>query len=609
MFSWASGEHLLAGIDGRSRLRPRDARALIDTDDAGVWSSGLHVRSVVGAARGVRATLIGTCAATDQQVRECLALARSERCRALAMLPGSFWTVLEAGDETVVFGDLAHRRRVYYALHQGRLVWATAATPLAARIGGLPRLDALGLEVVVRGVSVFGGGSPYDRVDAVPQGSLLRIAPSGYRVEPWYTPPAGDQAEAVAALTESLIGAIKARLSDTAGVTTDVAGLDSATVAAAVAAARHGVTGLTLFDGFAPDALEQVRRTARSIPGLRHEVVSIDEGHLPYAGLDDLDRLPVTDLPCSGAVLVSRDRLLLGRAAALGSQAHFTGRGGDLVLSGRPIGLGERLRAGRVLAAGSGALAVAREQRSSSTAALLALLRLPVGSHRRSVRRAARLLANRAGDPSTQPNWAERSLSRTSLTAAAGWLTPAAVELAIAQLLDLANVPPVHASAERAYDWREAADLSQRSAAFFEIAREEGIEVHNPYLDASVLDSCLALAGRLREPRRTFKPLVTVGLADLLPPPVAAISSKDGLFPDDGSALGLRRHADAVRALVDSSQLVHAGLFDKRRVGELLETMVVGGEGDFTALRTLVGIEVWLAHGLAAKADTWWEEL
>jgi len=76
-----------------------------------------HVNSVSIAADGGRTvTVLGGCLATSAELRACLALGESRRWRALAMLPGRFWTIVRSRSEVVVFGDLFGEARVFFRL-------------------------------------------------------------------------------------------------------------------------------------------------------------------------------------------------------------------------------------------------------------------------------------------------------------------------------------------------------------------------------------------------------------------------------------------------------------------------------------------------------------
>jgi asparagine synthase (glutamine-hydrolysing) len=568
-----------------------------------------HLRSVQAHGRQEIVTVIGDCLATDREVRACLALAGAARWRAFGMLPGSFWTVVHGPAETVVLGDLMGRRCVFVASSEGRLVWATAATPLAALVGSEVRLERLVLELAVSGVPRSGGETVYAGVARVPPGSLLRITAQSHRIERWYT--AGESigfAQAQERFREWLPDGVR-RTAPGGQRTADLsAGIDSGTVAV-LAAQDRDLIAYTYVEDPLDDDLAVVSRIAAGAPRMSHRVVQIDERMLHYRGLEDPASLPCTDLPATDVALTGPNRAILELAAEAGSTDHLKGDNGDLVLSARPTRLVSLLRAGESRAAFRAALTEARTERASATQLSVAALRMASGSYRSSLRRAARIVRARKVDPRVEPDYWQLMLNWAWPTCVAGCLTEAAAEWVAQQLDELADRTPEHPEPERALDWWEARRSAGGSAATRQLADGLGISLRTPYEDARILDLCLSLGGHEREPEGTFKPLATSGLADVLAPELARRGAKDRLLVTHASRRGIRRHRREIRGLVasDSSALVTAGVLDRRPVSTRLEALVDGSDTNASSLKDLVAVEVWAATR-DLRRTTWWEE-
>ena len=315
----------------------------------------------------------------------------------------------------------------------------------------------------------------------------------------------------------------------------DFGGTDSSAVAA-LAAHRRPLLAVTFVDGPGVWELERMHRITNSLPGLQHQMIAIDQQRLveravanrfpwlsdrltpfdartlPYSGLEDPSSLPVTDQPGASVFLIALRRAEFQLAASAGSSDHLVGGLGDLVLSqgmAAPVTL---LRAGQPLRCTLAALALARRTRTSSLRVWLASLRLAGSSYERSARGAVRALRNSV--PGVEPPFWPRLLDWGSLPGAASWLTPDAAQLAAQRAQQLIGRSPEYVDPERIFDWWEARRMTARLAMTTAVASSYGIQLHDPYGDLRVLELCLAIASRQREPDGALEPLVTQTLAN-----------------------------------------------------------------------------------------------
>jgi asparagine synthase (glutamine-hydrolysing) len=568
------------------------------------------VNTVESDDRGVTVTVLGSCSAPLEELRRCLTFTGVERHRRLATLPGSFRAVVRSDAETVIVGDLVGRAPVYVASDDEGPVWATAATPLAALVGGTERPELVVLDMLASGIPQFGGEAPYTDVEVVPGGSLLRIGPGGHRVERWYrTGESLTLAQAGSSLREGLLG-----WSEWCGAaggvwTADVSGIDSSALAV-LAARLRDVVGITRVDDADREAVEDVWRMVQSVTRLHRRLVTSPGGVSHFAGLGDPEALPFTDLPSSGLVQLAKERAVLEAAAAAGSTDHVKGWGGDLVFSARLASLAPLLRAGRPLPAIAAALAAARDERVSQMAVSLAIARLSGESYRHSLRRVARAVRKSRVDPAVEPDPWQLELNWAWPLCVAGMLTPEAARWASERLEQLAEQPPEQPDPARTIDWWVARRAVSRLSAVEALAASYGIAIHTPYLQTWTLDTCLLrLIGERREPAGTFKPLATEQLASLIPAALASTTSKDRLRSRGGIQLGLRQHEDQLRALIasDDSYLVRAGLLKRSAIADRLGTLLSGSDSTIRSLLLVVAAELWFAQR-DLRLNTWWEE-
>ncbi len=603
-FPWAAGwiprtESMLPG------WRPRSGRQVPGVQ--GVWAAGYEpaeARSAI--AREVSVTVVGSCQATDAELDQSLDAARAGRWDELARWAGSYVTIVQRPGETVVFGDLAGVARVYFATTDAGYLWATAATPLAAYLGARRRLDLLALDMAVTGVELYGGDVPYERVHAVPPGHVLRIDRARCATEPWYVPRrfVPDEPpfpEAARQFRDLLADAVARRVASAGStITGDFSGgLDSSALMC-LAARGQRVVGITYADY--PGADHAARLIASECPRLQRDVV---HRVLHYGELDSLTALPVTDLPSGDLAVLGPDRAILERAASFASSDHLIGVGGDELLTARYSALVTLLRGGRRREALRRALALSRDERIPAARMLLSLRRLAATPYPRALRHVAGIVGSGTADPAVEPeDW--QDIAWATPMAAAGWLTPEAARWISGRLLALAQDSCQYETPEALDDWQEIRRGASDIQGYRALARELGITIHTPYYDNELLARFLAMPGYAREPQG-FKPLATVGMADLLPPALVNTTSKDDNNVILADELGLQQNADALRAFVSSSVLISEGIFQPFVVSAYVERAIAGVDTRHKSLGRFIAAELW-ARRSDLRRETWWEE-
>ncbi|NEE46777.1 asparagine synthase, partial [Streptomyces sp. SID8455] len=212
------------GIDDEDGglLTPVGARLLWGGPDP-LWAVGDwrpdEIR-VVGADADTRIAVLGTCAATDEQLRVGLFAARGGALRHLTAWPGSYTAVVQAARRTTVLGDLAGARPVFHTPWAHGTAYATAALPLADLIGAPLDIGHLAALLALPDVpEAVHDTTPFLGVHRIPPGHAL-ILRNGAREIAGYEPvaslavaaPATDARSAVDGVRDALVEAVRARL-------------------------------------------------------------------------------------------------------------------------------------------------------------------------------------------------------------------------------------------------------------------------------------------------------------------------------------------------------------------------------------------------------------
>lgn len=248
----AYGSAGATGPDGET-LQPVGSHPLWGDPDP-LWAVGDwrpdEVRVVTGDA-DTRIAVLGTCGASDEQLRVALFAARGGALRHLTAWPGSYTAVVQVGRRVTVCGDLAGARPVFHTPWEGGTAYATAALPLADLVEA--NLDFGHLAALLAAPDVpaaLHDSTPYDGVKRVPPGHAL-ILRAGAREIAGYEPvaslavaaPPADPDRAVDAVRDALVEAVRTRL----------------------AAPRH-VPGADIDPGPVPGMGPAERRAARGMP-------------------------------------------------------------------------------------------------------------------------------------------------------------------------------------------------------------------------------------------------------------------------------------------------------------------------------------------------------
>lgn len=615
---------------------------------------------VVKADHETRIAVLGTCGATDEQLRVALFAARGGALRHLTAWSGSYTAVVQVGRRLTVAGDIAGARPVFHTPWAGGTAYATAALPLADLVEA--NLDIGHLAALLAAPEVpeaLQDSTPYQGVRRIPPGHAL-ILRAGSREIAGYEPvaslavaaPPVDPTRAVDGVRDALVEAVRARLAaprhvpgadidpgpvpgmgpaerraargmPVPGIGADLSGGPASGTLALLAAGLPGMPGTVLGHGTGAgerlvavtfndlvtggrQAELQRAGVMAANPRLHHVVVAAGEEALPYAVLDG----PLTDEPSPSLVNVARHRARL----ASGSADHFTGYGARQVLDAHPARLADLLmdRKRRHLVRPVAALAKADGSvmvPARVYGAARRLARTPYGAGLEAL--ADVLLRRRVeehGGPGGPVDASLAALAWGRPGPAARWLTGEALA-EVSVRLQGASDRPGPGSGQRPGDFRARAALARHAAdlRILEQAAEIRFQrLHLPYLDNQVVRACRALPEALRvQPGARAAILRTVlegaGVTDL-PPGWGTASQAPAVA---AARTGLRLSVGDLMMIFDTPLLAEAGLVEARVVRKALRAAAEGEPLPLDGLAELVSVELWLRRLLARRGTCW----
>jgi len=535
--------------------RPPGAR-LLWAGQFPVWCEGPWPDSEVRVARQAQVAVIGPCAAAD------LTFAASD-AHGLAVAHAGSYTVVQASREELrVFTDLGFAWPVYLARYGAGTAWASSARMLAGLTGARPDPAWLAAALIDPAAPGCGARSPFEGITVVPPGSRACLRP---RRPPVITPAATlerrSRTEAAAILRGALSEGIAVRVRAAVHPSSDLSGLDSGSVC--VLAAAHvrppaRLTAVTVHPAGRDEGgdIDCARAVIGPAMPADHRLLPLGPGHLPGTALD---QVPATDEPAPSAVTWARLAAELALLASLGSDCHLTGDGGDTLFHPGPGSLEGLARSGRWLRLAARAQGWGRLRESSPWPLLTQAVR---GS----------------SPPGPAP-----------------WATSKAIEMA-AHDRGHGHEP----AGSRALLEIQAVGRTARADA--QLAEAFGIRLHNPFTDSAVIAAALSVPAWKRGDPWHYKPLLTCALNGLLPPGLAARTTK-GTFDADHHQ-GLRANLPAVLSLADG-HLAALRLIDPHQLSMAIRNAAAGQPTVFGLLEPVLAAETWLRSLAAAQAPAW----
>ncbi|MFJ1754223.1 albusnodin/ikarugamycin family macrolactam cyclase [Kitasatospora sp. NPDC088134] len=519
--------------------------------------------------------------------------------------PGAYAVVSETEHETVVFTDPAAAQPVYVTRFGEGWAWSSSARMLAGL--NKARVDTRRLVTAVftpLHPAFVAGRSFFSGVEQLPPGARIRLIPgTGPRITNLWLPQPDIGAEPTERFRTEFEKSVGLDLDDNPFSTDLSGGLDSSSIT--LLAARRTpdsvrVNAVTVHpDGDESGAdLRFARLVADSMPGrIKHHLLPTGREQLPYTGIT---RVPAADEPAPSSLAWSG---LLEQlewiAERFGTTLHLTGDGGDSLCSQPPAHIADLVRHRRFRAAVQQSAGWARFRHLP----LSAVLRQAVAAARISRADALALLAEQIAQGPASAVGTVHWFAPVQLPAWAGAEALLHLRSEIERVAAAPNpLTGLDASTHAVIDEiREVARTAQADAA---LAEEVGVQLRNPFLDASVVDTVLRVPLDARPPVYAYKPHLVQAMSDLLPPALAARTTK-GSFNADFYT-GRRANLEDLLGLADGF-LSALGLVEPRAVRRALKQAAMGAPVPMGILDRTLAVEAWL-QALDREPEPQWVE-
>ncbi|SFX38691.1 albusnodin/ikarugamycin family macrolactam cyclase [Streptomyces atratus] len=580
---------------------PLGAELIAPTSSA--WRLGTTpVRTLTADGGARRVHLLGWCGATDAHMSALVN--RPVPTDVAWRWPGNYAVVEENSDNVVLHTDPVSAFPLYCVPWRSGWAWSTSARLLAALAGSGPDAQRLACAVLTPSVPALAAGrSFFTNVEQVAPGcrtELPRIGTAPRRINLWRPDPEVSRL-AHRHLRHTLAGSVTLRTEADPRLSSDLSGgLDSTSVAVLAAdslPAPHRLNAVTIHpEGNHGGAdLRYARLTAASNGRIVHHLLPMNARHLPYTFITSV---PPTDEPAPSTLTQARLRgQFRWMRDHLGTRTHLTGDGGDSVLFQPAAHLADLIRHRHLGRAASEAFGWARLRRTPVTSLLRdAVAMARTGRHAALTGLAGHLVGQNIGNRSGG-HW-------FPLLPLPDWAEPAAVRCVVDAFREAATHPDplagLDASVRIAMD--EIREVARTAVADAELAASCGVDLHNPFLDPTVVNAVLTNPLERRPAVHAYKPLLVRAVGDLLPPEVAARTTKGGFDADHYA--GMRANLDDLAVLTDG-HLVGLGLIEPRRLRSQLRRAAAGIPMSLATFEQALTAEAWLVAHHREPAPAW----
>jgi asparagine synthase (glutamine-hydrolysing) len=520
--------------------------------------------------------------------------------------PGSYSAMAVRGEsDLTIVADLAGQFPVYFSTGESGFLFGSDATVLARRSNAIVDRSALSAHLLGwADPTISGERTILSGVRQVQAEAAVRVD-HRHRIRHLDVGiPAGEMPTLDACadvLREQLRTAVRLRTAARPETTVSAdlsGGVDSTSLAFLAAAHRSApLPVFTYGSTVAPVRSDLVRATAvaSQTPEFDHHIVEGTAAHSPF---QDLHESPSADLPNTADTVFARSRRRFAAAAESGSKLHLTGDGGDLLAGPVPAYLADFAARREYAALWRHSVSWARLRNRPAALVVRRALHVGVQSPRQALLEMAFRLA-RPQPQTASPPWEEVIAYWDGPGAAAAWLTPWARRSVVEHLRARAEC------ATFSPDWRPSdyairADLAAAGPVqrgLRAAAELCGVELHAPYLDSTVIRTCLGLTAVLRTSPAENKPLFRRALSGLVPDSALSRRTKGNYTSDQYT--GLRRSEAFLRSLLRAPVTAELGVLEPRPLLATLDRGLLGLDIAWPAFTRAVATEIWLRrfHG------------
>lgn len=525
-------------------------------------------------------TLLGHCLAPDDFVNETIEKAqKTNDSRALTYLPGSYATVIDRQDSLTVYADLANQFPVYYGRHAHSFTFSTSSRKVAEAYGVLPSKHGLAMHLVGEVHPLGWNTTAFEGVSRLPGGHRLDISSRGVDISVYDAlAPRTDipRDQAIEQVKQALLQAVGDRFAQGKILSSDLSGGFDSTALAMVAASLLKEGTIDGFHGcYGKDFSSRDFAYAQLAADLMPEL------HLHTVDVPARSILTPRDVAAKLYEAVAQTR-------SGGTALHMIGEGGDALFhttgmhlvdvwrDKKPRELPRFLRdvMSQATLSHRDPKKVFDLIRQASQATYNDSLSIFEGDLKGMSYRAPWVIADPAAWPLLSP---DARLKAAEVMRSRKGVSPDG-RLGVA---DFRTITDVHITGLVAAGARQ-------------YAATKGVELHAPYLDHTVIRSCLQLTAAQRYSDKQFKTVLVEALDGLVPSQVFDRNSKGDtsseVFAD------VRAHAPELRELLGrSSLLARLGIIDADAIpGAIAKTEFGSSTAPLRFISKAVSAEQWL---------------
>ncbi len=565
----------------------------------------------------VRLAIVGTCLASHETLVELFQLAiRRNDYSQLIRLAGSYNLIVQDNNDTYVFTDVAGLKPIFYTEYGSYIVYSSLGVTLQQLIKA--EVDTVWLANCLVGLTRANEAqnrSAFRNIKAVPSGHYLQIS-SGQAIckKYWQEPQEYIKfSEAADKLRFELVTAVEGRINLYGNTTSDLSGGFDSTSLALLAAKKLASQNQTLHtitykngEATESDDFRCAQHAASIYSNIAPSVLEIRK--LPQ-DFSNLELIPLLDTPETSLLTIGSISYTLEVIRSFGSQVHLNGEGGDAVLCAPDSYLADlfkQLKIGKFL---QHAYGWSRISRVSPIPLITQAIKTSRSSYASSLHEQAQQLM--------EEQLSFRSLVSKSQTSEiigwdsspeiVSWYTKKAVDLVASDLQTFAqNAKPLANSLEKHESISVIRLNALCSKGLQQIAQTYDVNIEFPFLDSSIIDTCLSARPEERTTPFAFKPLLSKALQNDLPSSVFTRTTKGSYTSNDFT--GLQQHFAVVKELFKTSILADMGLVDIKDLQSAIRQFNTGiVNSGFSAFSQTLATELWL-RSLGDASDFWISE-
>lgn len=530
---------------------------------------------------------------------------------ALTRLPGNYNLIIQDQQNLYLFSDMASLRPIYYAVTDAFVVYASNSLVIQQLLKAKVNEKWLASYLLCAGMTDFIHRiSPFEGVECVPPCHYLQLSPTGITLKKYDIVPDTEMgiglSEAARLFRKDLLTSVQNRVRLCDRVSSDLSGgLDSTTlslIAADVLAETNRKLTAVTYDSLNPSEKEDVelaKYAAERRGNIEHIILESNRLPLAYSRLDES---PLTDEPIGFLCVWENICYGLEVAASKGTELHLSGEGGDPVLLASYSYLADLIQFSKLPAFFRHAYGWSRLKAHSPFQWIRYSVALRLTSYQRWLRKKSRQLLR--GNPH-RSKW-EAVLGWSGSPGEAGWYTQKARILAGRQLAEYsAKLQPYLPSPGQHHSMVDLHFTGRISRVTQQIGESLGVNIQFPYLDHSVIHTCMRADAEDRTTPYEYKPLLKEAFCHDLPPRIFSRTTKGNYTYD--MFYGMKINGPTVQEQLRHSLLADRGLIDLDEFRKSVEKLGMGIDVRLAELNYTLALEFWLRR-IAKDPIRFWEE-